>query len=125
MWVALWWLWMLLVGEWNRDEWVAAAIAATVAATLGEMARARAGVALRLPALRLLWSVPHTVVADFGLLMWALGRRKEGVFRSRPAANTWTAYVANISPNAYVVEMDDEQVLLHDLVPWRPSEEPL
>ena len=42
-WVVLWWLWVLLAGEWNRAEWIAAAGAATIAATLGEIARTRAG----------------------------------------------------------------------------------
>ena len=38
----------------------------------------------------------------------------------------FTAFVANFSPNAYVVEIDPEQnlVLLHDLVPFRKSEKP-
>ena len=35
-WLALFWLWFLLVGEWNRQELVAAALAATIAATLAE-----------------------------------------------------------------------------------------
>ena len=38
-WLALFWLWMLLVGEGNRVEWVAAAAAAAIGATLGELAR--------------------------------------------------------------------------------------
>jgi hypothetical protein len=34
--------------------------------------------------------------------------------------------VAGYSPNAYVVDVDVDEgtVLLHDLVPWRRSEEP-
>jgi hypothetical protein len=35
--------------------------------------------------------------------------------------------VANFSPNAYVIDIDRQQnlVLLHDLVPFRKSEEPV
>ena len=49
MWLALFWLWLLLVREWNRQEWIAAASAATVAATIGEIARMRADVHPRVP----------------------------------------------------------------------------
>jgi hypothetical protein len=125
MWVALWWLWMLLVGEWNRDELIAATVTATIAATIGELARARARVKLSMPTAAGVWLIPYAVVTDFAILMWELPRRRRGVFRERPAAGSWTAFVANISPNAYVVDMDDDRVLLHDLVPRRASEEPL
>ena len=33
--VVLWFGWILLAGEWNLDEWIAATGAATVAATVG------------------------------------------------------------------------------------------
>jgi hypothetical protein len=125
MWVGLWWLWMLLVGEWNRDELVAATIAATLAATIGELARTRAGLKPTAPVLAGAWKVPWAVVADFAILMWELPRRRRGVFRDRPAAGSWPAFLANLSPNAYIVDMDDDRVVLHDLVPRRASEEPL
>ena len=89
-WLALFWLWMLLVGEWNRQEWIAAAGTASVAATIGEIARTRAGVHPRVP-LRWIarsWTTPAMVVVDFGIVMWALlatAVRREvvrGVFRS-------------------------------------------
>ena len=73
-WLALVWLWMLLVGEWNRVEIVAAAIAATIAATLAEFARVRTGFAARL-SLRDLEVLPKAlgmVFVDFGILVWAL-----------------------------------------------------
>jgi hypothetical protein len=145
-WLALFWLWMLLVGEWNREELVAAAIAATIAATLAEFARLRTGFAARL-AFRDLGVLPKTlgmVFVDFGIVVWALlagvGRRRvvRGRFISRevsrPGAVTrgvgpraWTVLVAAYSPNAYPVDLDPQtqQVLLHDLVPHRASEEPL
>jgi hypothetical protein len=35
-------------------------------------------------------------------------------------------WLAGFSPNAFVIEIDAERdtVLIHDLVPWRRSEEP-
>jgi multisubunit Na+/H+ antiporter MnhE subunit len=144
-WLALFWLWMLLVGEWNHQEWIAAASAATVAATLGEIARSRAQVQARVP---LRWiakaaSVPLMIVVDFGIVVWALvasAARREvvrGVFRSHefPAGGAdatsqgiraWATVAATFSPNAYVVELEPERqlALVHDLVPYRRSEEP-
>lgn len=124
-WVALWWLWMLLVGEWNRDELVAATAAATIATAIGALARSRARATLGVPSAQGAWKLPYAVVADFAILLWQLPRRRRGVFRERPAAGSWTAFLANLSPNAYVVDMDDERVVVHDLVARRASEEPL
>lgn len=133
-WFALFWLWMLLVGEWNRQEWIAAASAATVAASVGEIARARAKVHGPLPVGWIVKaaSVPHMVVADFGVLMWALARPRvvRGEFHTRPFAQrvpvrAWAGWLATFSPNAYVVDIDDERALVHDLVEWRRSESPL
>jgi hypothetical protein len=144
-WLALFWLWLLLVGEWNRQEWIAAACAATIAATLAEVARSRAQVHARVP---LRWvakaaSVPLMIFVDFGIVVWALlasAARREvvrGVFRSHefpaggadPASQgirAWTAVAATYSPNAYVIELEPERqlALVHDLVPYRRSEEP-
>lgn len=144
LWVGLFWLWLLLAGDWNVIEIVAAACAATVAATIGEIARTRAEVRARVP-LRWVaraWNVPAMVVVDFGIVVWALARRLagrpvEGVFRVRefPAGGddpvsvgvrVWVGLAATYSPNAYVVDVDKERqlVLVHDLVPNRKSEEP-
>ena len=145
-WLTLFWLWFLLVGEWNREEVVAAAIAATVAASIGEVARARTGFVARIP-LRDLGPVPKAlgmVFIDFGILVWALlvsiarHRVVRGEFVSREieggsavtrsvGRRAWTVLVASYSPNAYVVDLDPKtrQVLLHDLVPNRASEEPV
>lgn len=143
-WVALFWLWLLLAGEWNRQEWVAAAAAAAIGASLTELARGRTGFAARLPR-RALGDVPQVllmVVVDFGIVAWALlaslARREvvRGAFMARelsrpPDAHgvgprAWTALAATYSPNAYVLEIEphEQQVLLHDLVPYRRSEEP-
>lgn len=143
-WLALFWLWLLLVGEWNRVEDVAAALAAALAATLAEFARTRTGFAARL-SLRDLAVLPKAfgmVFVDFGILVWALVRsavrrrvvRGEFVSRRGDSAlargvgpRAWTVLVSAYSPNAYVVDLDPEtrQVLLHDLVPNRASEEPV
>jgi hypothetical protein len=145
-WLALFWLWLLLVGEWNREQVVAAAIAATIAASVAEFARARTDFSAPLP-LRLLADVPQAlamVVVDFGILAWALlegiARRRivrgELVARERRRGSwvtqgtgprAWTVLVASFSPNAYVIEVDPEKrrVLLHDLVPYDRSESPV
>jgi hypothetical protein len=145
LWLALFWLWMLLAGDWNRIEWIAAACAATVAATLAELARSSAGVRYRVPVAQVAASatVPLMVVVDLGIVLWALGRsllRRQvvrGSFRARDfeaggddpggaSLRAWTVIAATYSPNAYVVDIDRERnlVLLHDLVPYRRSEEP-
>jgi hypothetical protein len=141
-WLAAFWLWLLLAGDWNRIEIIAAACGATVAATIAEIARSRAEVAPRIP-LRWFaraWSVPHQIVVDFGIITVALARSlaRRGVVRGRyrarpspacegPGIRAWAAWAAQFSPNAYVVEIDPELelVLVHDLVPNRPSEEPV
>ena len=144
-WLLLFWLWLLLAGEWDATEWVAAAGAAAVGATLGEIARTRTGFAARLP-LRALVDVPQVlgmVVVDFGIVVWALlascARREvvRGAFRAHEletggddprgmGLRAWTEIAATYSPNAYVVEIEPERglVLLHDLVPNPPSESP-
>jgi hypothetical protein len=142
-WLGLFWLWLLLVGQWNREELVAAALAATVAASLAEVARARTGFSARLP-LRSLADIPQLlamVVVDFGIVVWALfasAVRREvvrGSFHARELSRredangagprAWVALAASYSPNAYVVDVEaDGTVLLHDLVPNERSESP-
>lgn len=141
-WIALFWLWLLLVGEWNREQVVAAAIAATLAGAAAEFARTRTGLSAPLPP-RLLADVPQAlwmVVVDFGIVSWALVAsvfrrrvvRGELIERESAAARgtgnrAWTVLLASYSPNAYVVDIDSdtERVLLHDLIPHRKSEEPV
>jgi hypothetical protein len=146
-WLALFWLWLLLTGDWNRIEVIGAACGATVGATVAETVRGAARQPLWVPLDRVRASagVLPVVFADFGVVMWALfsalarGRAVRGAFITRHAdagAKTthrgqlhraWTIWLATLSPNAYVIELDPERdsVLLHDLVPWRRSEEPL
>jgi hypothetical protein len=143
-WLVLFWLWLLLVGQWNREELVAAAIAATIAATLAELARTRTGFSARIP-LSGLADLPKAlgmVVVDFGILVQALVRSvvrrrvvrgelftRELTDKSRAEGTgprAWTTIVASYSPNAFVLDIDPETrgVVLHDLVRNRASEEP-
>jgi hypothetical protein len=140
-WVAwfgvLWWFWMLLVGEWNHFEWIAATAAAGVASVVGEIARTAAGATMRIPGtwLKRGWSALLVVFSDFAIVLAALLRRRSGTFVRRPAPaegpsdeavgiRVWTNLLADYSPNAYVIGMDDGETLLHDLVERRKSEEP-
>jgi hypothetical protein len=144
-WLALFWLWMLLVGDWNRIEWIAGAGAATVGAALAEYMRDALDLRLRISVGRLpaLATALGMVVVDFGILTWVVvrsaGRRRvhRGTFVTREFPITakgprglgdraWTMFAANFSPNAYVVDVDVDagKVVLHDLVRFRKSEEP-
>jgi len=135
-WIALFFLWLLLAGEWNRVELVAAALAATAGAIVAEGVRRLTGVSLRVPArdLATAWTIPPIVMLDFAIVVGALFRnaaRGRFVVRDLPPAGSstsraWRSYVATFSPNAYVVDVDEELrgVLLHDVVPFRKSEEP-
>jgi hypothetical protein len=135
--VVLWWLWMLLVGEWNHYEWIAATAAAAVAATIGEVARTSANVHARIPlsTLRSGWGALLVVFSDFAIVIWALFAGTRGTFRRRTAPvagddpeavgiRVWTNLLADYSPNAYVVSLEEGEALLHELVPRRRSEEP-
>jgi len=137
--VALFWLWMLLVGEWNQVELIYAACIAAFAATVGEWARTVADVKFQVPA-RPFIGLPSAlgmVFVDFGIAIASLVRLRSGRFIVRESQATqagelgvgdraFSTLVANYSPNAYVVDVDDKAgtVLLHDLVPNRKSEEP-
>jgi hypothetical protein len=145
-WLVLFWLWLLLAGEWNRVELVAAALAAAAAATLGEAARTlvHGGARVSAPEPVAAARIPLALVVDFAILVRALAlsvvRRQvvRGSFRTReidaggddPAGRgrrAWLEYAATVSPNAYVVGIDRERglALVHDLIPRRASEEPL
>jgi hypothetical protein len=120
-------------------------VTATVAATTGEFVRAVAGARFRIPRDLLLPALTALgmVFVDFGIVMGVLFRsllRRE-IHRGRFVVRDFDAggydprsfgrrafatFAANFSPNAYVVDIDREQnvSLLHDLVPFRKSEEP-
>jgi hypothetical protein len=143
--VVLWSGWILLAGEWNHYEWIAATGAAAVAATVAEIARSRSGVSARLPGawLRRGHSAFLQVFVDFGIVLCVLARSTlrgeavRGEFHSHESdmagngaaavgTRAWRTLLADYSPNAYVVDVDHETgaVLLHELVLRRSSEEP-
>lgn len=134
--LTLWWLWQLLAGEWSRDEWIAGAGAAAIAATLGEIVRSRAHAGAAMPS-AILRSVPSAVAmvfVDFALILRGLATRSEGVFLTNETAvarperqRAWAEYIATLSPNAYVLEIDPEtrRALTHHLVPLQKSQDPV
>jgi multisubunit Na+/H+ antiporter MnhE subunit len=144
-WVALFLAWLLFSGDVNHIEVIAAACAATVAATIGEVARTQAGVRasvprkLVVPMLRALLQV----VPDFGYLVWALvlsavrgdvvrGQTKRRAFhdvgddRRSVGARAAALWSANLSPNAIAIDIDRErhESVVHDLIVNRASERP-
>lgn len=146
-WFALFWIWLLFVGEWNALEWMAAAAAGLVAAVAAVVVHELGVLGFRLrprlfaPVPSVLWAV----VVDFGLLVRVLARallRRQvprGVFRARPfdagpvdgplaaGRRGVLGALATYSPNAYLIDIDPErgEALVHDLVPRRSSEKPL
>jgi hypothetical protein len=132
-WITLWWLWQLLVGEWGRYEWVAAAAAAVVAAAVAELAASRAAAHAAFP-----WSIVTSVPAalgmvfvDFVTVLRVLPTRRVGVFRTTKfeypddeAHRAWAMVVADYSPNAYVVDIGGGESVTHHLVPRQASQEP-
>jgi hypothetical protein len=143
-WIALFWLWFGLQGEWNRIEWVAAAGMATIGATLATLVVSRGLLPYRVPwsAVASSASVPLQVVIDFGIITAVLARRLAGQdvrgrfvvrqFEPRGTGATrrgdvaWRTLASMISPNALPIDVDPDErtALFHDLVVHRPSEEP-
>ena len=64
-WLALFWLWMLLAGDWSHTELIAAAAAATLAATIGEVARSRSAVRARISPAWVLFTLAKIVLIVF------------------------------------------------------------
>ena len=143
-WIALFWLWFALQGEWNRIEWVAAACMATVGASLATLIASRGLLRVRVPLSAVTASarVPLQVVIDFGIVTAVLARRlagqdisgrfvvREFVPRGRGATRrgdvAWRTLAAMFSPNALPIDVDPDErtALFHDLVVHHPSEEP-
>ena len=125
-WIACWWAFQLLSGDWNHYEWVGGACVATVAATLAELLRVLAGLDLQLRPERFL-RVPSALL-QVPIDFWRLRRRapaphrpgrtsRGSPTRTRIGAEALTVLIAGFSPNAYVVDIDRRRtVLLHDLV---------
>jgi hypothetical protein len=144
-WAALFLGWLLVSGDLNRIEVIAAACAAAVAASIGELARTKADVRAVVP-LRLVSPILRAlvqVIPDFGLLVWALalsaGRREvvRGTTQRRAfhdvgddpqssGARAATLWSANFSPNAIAIDIDRDrsESIVHDLIVNRASERP-
>ena len=139
LWVALFLAWLLFSGDVNRIEVIAAACAATVGATIGEIARTKAGVHAAVP-LRLVVPVLRAVaqvVPDFGYLIWALATGVRGQTKRRAfhdvgddprsvGARAVALWSANLSPNAIAIDIDRDrhESIVHDLIVNRASERP-
>jgi hypothetical protein len=138
-----WWalcysLWVLLVFKTEPAEFVAGALAAALAATGAELVRAR-GYAPFAP--RLAWSrglirLPRDVIVDTwrmtALLVHSVARREpiKGCFRivsfhpgseedpRAQARRTVAGWLGTISPNTYVIGIDEqhEVAVLHQLI---------
>ena len=131
--VALWWLWQLLTGEWSHYEWLAGAGAAVVAAVLAELAVSRTEGRAPVPP-AVLAGVPSAlgmVFVDFVTVLCALVRRREGVMRETPFEHrddephrTWATIAGDWSPNAYIVDVGNGRTLSHHLVPRDASQRP-
>jgi hypothetical protein len=140
-WLSIFWLWMLLVGEWNRTEWIAGALAATLTTLIAWLVWRVSGLRVRIPGkdIAAAWTLPAIILLDLAAVMAGFVTRRRGVYVTRAmrasggsaprrfGSRGWRAYVTTVPPNAYVVDLDEEQrtVLLHDLVPLRKSEEPI
>ena len=131
--LTLWWLWQLLSGEWSGYEWIAGAAAAAVAAVLAELAVSRTEGRAAVPraALTGVPSALAMVFVDFVLVMRALVHRQRGVLRETPFAHpdavpyrAWVAIVADWSPNAYIVDIDEGRTLSHHVLPNDRSQSP-
>jgi hypothetical protein len=135
-----WWLvllvtWLAFVGILAYPEIAVGALAAAVAATAMEGVRSR-GVQSLLPEPRVAFRalpVPRDVVVECWTATWILGtaaverRAPHGHLRSVPfeppraasrasATRAFMAWLASISPNGYILEVEDERAATHVLV---------
>jgi hypothetical protein len=136
-----WWLvllviWLAFVGSFAYAETAVGAVAAALAATAMEGIRSR-GLQHLLPEPRVAsraLRVPRDVVVECWTVMWCLGtavaRRRapqHGRLRSVPfqppgtasrasASRAFLAWLASISPNHYVLEVEEDQAATHVLV---------
>jgi multisubunit Na+/H+ antiporter MnhE subunit len=136
--IALWLLWLVLVGTTQSTELAAGGIAAVVTVIFVEALRAR-GLLDFAPSLRIVaraWVIAPHLFFDFALVLWILvrnlahGRRVRGQwveieYPLEPGAagrfqRALVAALENETPNAIVVDLDRERALLHAL-DTRPS----
>lgn len=123
-------LWLLVVGTVAQEELIAAAAAAAVGATAGHVARRLGVLRVRLDAnlAARLWRPLLRVLPEFVEVLWALGRRRGGVFRTLEfptggerrgdyGRRAFVGYAGSLAPARLVVDVDAESgtVLVHDL----------
>ena len=146
-WLALWALWLALTDTRVLPELVAGAVAAAIGATLATAVSrsgrprtvAKSASLLRVGPARLARPLGRLVV-DTGLLCAALWRRlvlrrevrgtfraaryRPGAARASAAGRTATEVWGSLTPNRYVVGVDEDEgtILVHELV---PADEPL
>lgn len=138
-WVLLFGLWLLLAGTLAGSEIVVGLVAAAIAATAVHVVLGQRLVRFHPDPrwLRRAWILPWRAVVEFGLLvmtLWrtvALHRRVIGRFRSVPfpvggsdsrsaARRALFTVGASFAPNTYVVDFEEDRVLVHRLVPPHP-----
>ena len=138
-WVLLFGLWMLLAGTLAVSEIVVGVVAAAIAATAVQVVLGQRLVRFRPDPrwLRRAWIIPWRAVVEFRLLVVALWRavvlrrRVIGRFRSVPfpvggsdsrsaARRALFTVGASFAPNTYVVDFEEDRVLVHRLVPPYP-----
>ena len=121
-WVVLAALWLLLVDNTKLRELVAGAVAAALAASAATAVEERHPLRLAprpswlLGALRVLPRLPLGCVA----LTVALVRRRGGSFPESVARRAFAEALDSLGPNSYVVGIDDDVMLVHQLV--RPED---
>jgi multisubunit Na+/H+ antiporter MnhE subunit len=130
--------WLALVGTLDPLELAAGAIAAAIAATAGQVVRAKSDLPRAASAADLLphaWRAFARVPREFAYVAAALARRgrPHGAFRTieLEAGGDWrirgrrgiAALIVSLPPNTFVVEVDAERgtALVHELVPQRSS----
>jgi hypothetical protein len=144
--VLLFWLWILLVGEWSRYELIGGAAAAALGATAMEVVRAQELLRFRvefrwsLRICRPLARVPpeFAILAVVFVQQLVRPRHRVGAFRTVafPAGGqgptdrgrrAFGALGGSLAPNTVVVAIDRRagEMLVHELSPERASERPI
>jgi hypothetical protein len=135
---ALWWsllfaLWLAYVGVLASPESAVGAGAAAIGATMAEAVRAQGLMRFQIEPRWLLRSlrVPWDVLVQFGIVTLALlrrerphGRLKTVPFPPRATAGSraLAAWADTLSPNDYVLEIEDGEAVKHVLMPGRSSD---